>query len=112
MNIVSETRDGVLVIRPEGRIDTRTAGDFERSVMDSTAAAAVPAKVLMDFEKIDYINSTGMRVLLILARRVSASKGKLVLCRMKEHIVEVFSISGFNQILVITNTEQEALAKL
>ena len=38
-------------------------------------------------------------------------KGKLVLCEMKEHILEVFKISGFNQILTITDSEDEALKK-
>ncbi len=112
MNIVSETRNDVLFIRPEGRIDTRTAGDFEKTVMGAMDAATQPARVLIDFGELDYINSTGMRVLLILAKRLSATSGKLVLCGMKEHIVEVFSISGFNQILTITGTEQEALEKL
>ncbi len=112
MNIVSETRDGVLFIRPEGRIDTRTAGDFEKTVLSAMDAATQPAKMLMDFGALDYINSTGMRVLLILAKRLSATSGKLVLCGMKEHILEVFSISGFNQILTITDTEQEALSQL
>ena len=112
MNIVSENRDGVLLVRPEGRIDTRTAGDFEKSVMGLMDTTDQPVKVLMDFGALDYINSTGMRVLLILAKRLSATSGKLVLCGLREHIVEVFSISGFNQILTITETEAEALERL
>ncbi len=111
MNIVSETRDGVLFLRPEGRIDTRTAGEFEKAAMGAMDESTQPAKVLVDFGALDYINSTGMRVLLILAKRLSATSGKLVLCGMKEHIVEVFSISGFNQILTITDTEEEALTR-
>ncbi|MDE2972092.1 MAG: STAS domain-containing protein, partial [Acidobacteriota bacterium] len=66
-------------------------------------------QVVMNFGGLDYINSTGMRVLLILAKRLAGVKGKLVLCEMKEHILEVFKISGFNQILTITDTEADAL---
>ena len=65
----------------------------------------------MNFGGLDYINSTGMRVLLILAKRLAGVKGKLVLCEMKEHILEVFKISGFNQILTITDTEADALER-
>ncbi|MDE2970750.1 MAG: STAS domain-containing protein, partial [Acidobacteriota bacterium] len=68
-------------------------------------------QVVMNFGGLDYINSTGMRVLLILAKRLAGVKGKLVLCEMKEHILEVFKISGFNQILTITDTEADALER-
>ena len=38
-------------------------------------------------------------------------KGKLVLCEMKEHILDVFKISGFHQILTIVDTEADALRR-
>ncbi len=111
MNVTDETRDGVLVLSPAGRIDTRTASDFEQAITTRTSGADAANRIVMNFEGLDYINSTGMRVLLMLARKLAAGSGQLVLCGMKEHIFEVFRISGFNQILTITPTEEEALAK-
>ena len=109
MNLTDETKDGVVVLSPAGRIDTRTSGEFERAVMARAAGPDAATRVVMNFASLDYINSTGMRVLLILAKRLAAARGKLVLCEMKEHILEVFKISGFNQILTITDTEAGAL---
>lgn len=111
MNVTETTRDGVLILSPAGRIDTRTASDFEQAVMARASGPDASTRVLMNFEGLDYINSTGMRVLLILAKKLASASGKLVLCSMKEHIFEVFRISGFNQILTITLTEEEALGK-
>ena len=53
-----------------------------------------------------------MRVLLIAAKKLRASQGKLVLCAMPEHIQEVFRISGFDQIIPIRDTRESALAEV
>ena len=111
MNLTDETKNGVLVLSPQGRIDTRTSGEFEQAVISHAMGPEGATQVVMNFAGLDYINSTGMRVLLILAKRLAGVKGKLVLCEMKEHILEVFKISGFNQILTITDSESEALER-
>lgn len=111
MNLTDETKNGVIVFSPEGRIDTRSSSAFEQGVMSRVDSAEGQVNVVMNFTKLDYINSTGMRVLLILAKRLSGVSGKLVLCEMKDHIVEVFKISGFNQILTIVGSEEDALAQ-
>ena len=111
MNVTEATKDGVLVLSPAGRIDTRTASDFEQAVIARASGPDAANRIVMNFAGLDYINSTGMRVLLILAKTLSKNSGRLVLCSMKEHIFEVFKISGFNQILTITGTEEEALSQ-
>ncbi len=111
MNLTDETKNGVLVLAPQGRIDTRTSSEFEQGVMAHAIGPEGATQVVMNFAGLDYINSTGMRVLLILAKRLAGVKGKLVLCEMKEHILEVFKISGFNQILTITDSEADALQR-
>lgn len=111
MNLTDETKNGVIVFSPEGRIDTRSSSAFEQGVMSRVDSAEGQVNVVMNFTKLDYINSTGMRVLLILAKRLSGVSGKLVLCEMKDHIVEVFKISGFNQILTIVGSEEDALGQ-
>ena len=111
MNLTDEKKNGILVLSPHGRIDTRTSSEFEQAVMAHAIGPEGATQVVMNFAGLDYINSTGMRVLLILAKRLAGVKGKLVLCEMKDHILEEFKISGFNQILTITDTETDALAR-
>ena len=50
-----------------------------------------------------------MRVLLIAAKKLQATSGKLILCEMKEHIEEVFRISGFAQIIPIKTSRGDAV---
>ncbi len=111
MNLTDETKNGVLVLSPQGRIDSRTSSEFEQAVVAHAIEPEGATQVVMNFTGLDYINSTGLRVLLLLAKRLARVKGKLVLCEMKEHIFEVFKISGFNQILTIVDTEADALRR-
>ncbi len=60
--------------------------------------------LIVDFSRLDFISSSGMRVLLMAAKTLNASDGKLVLCEMQDHIHEVFLISGFDQIIPIRDS--------
>ena len=65
-------------------------------------------RLIIDFGRLNFI-SRGMRVLLIAAKKLQAS-GTIVLCDMKAHIREVFSISGFDRIIPIKDSRESALA--
>jgi anti-sigma B factor antagonist len=67
-------------------------------------------KVLMDFADVDYINSTGLRVLLLALQQLKKIQGKLVLSSIKDYMKEVFEISGYTEIFPIYPTQAEALA--
>ena len=109
MNVTHEVKNGVLVLSVSGRIDADTGGEFERAVVSHALSPEGITRVVMNCAGLDYINSAGMRVLLLLSKRLAAAAGKLVLCEMKGHILEVFKISGFHQILTIGDTEAEAV---
>ena len=106
---VAEERKGeVLVLLPVGRLDSGNAGSFESVVMGHIRSGE--RRLIVDFSRLDFISSSGMRVLLIAAKALQASKGTLVLCSMKDHIEEVFQISGFSQIIPIEQSRETALA--
>ena len=107
---VAEERDGdALVLLPVGRLDSANARAFESIVMDRLGAGE--QRMVVDFSRLNFISSSGMRVLLIAAKKLHASQGKLVLCSMKEHIHEVFRISGFDQISPMRDSRASALAE-
>ncbi len=109
MNIdVTEERDGsALVLIPIGRLDSANARSFESIVTDRIGNGE--QHLIVDFSRLTFISSSGMRVLLIAAKKLHASEGKIVLCSMQDHIEEVFRISGFDQIIPIRNSRQAAL---
>ena len=108
---VAEERDGgALVLLPIGRLDSANARSFESIVMERIGTGE--QRLLVDFSRLNFISSSGMRVLLMAAKKLHASQGKLVLCAMPDHIQEVFRISGFDQIIPIRDTRESALAEV
>ena len=105
MEVKSVDDNGVTVLTPVGRVDTSTAKAFEDSVM---AAAEANKKIALAFNAIDYISSAGLRVVLMLGKKLGASGGVLVLINMPEKIFAVFKMSGFDKILKICSSLEES----
>ena len=99
MNIRKTQNENTLVIELEGRLDTATAPDLEREIKSSLDGIT---KLVFDFAKLDYITSAGLRVLLF-AQKTMMTKGKMVVKNANEMIMEVFDVTGFNDILTIEN---------
>ena len=91
----------------EGNLDTNTAAQAEESFDKAISDGA--AKILVDFAKLDYISSAGLRVLLSTAKKLRGTGGDLRLCALNEMVTEVFDISGFSTILTVADNEEEAL---
>ena len=108
IEVAEERKDDVLVLLPLGRLDSGNARSFESVVMDHVSSGE--RRLIVDFSRLDFISSSGMRVLLIAAKALKASEGTLVLCAMKNHIEEVFRISGFDRIIPIKESRESALA--
>ena len=106
---VGEERSGeVLVLVPTGRLDSGNASSFESIVMDRISSGEL--RLIVDFSRLDFISSSGLRVLLIAAKALRVADGTLVLCSMKDHIEEVFQVSGFGQIILIKESRKAALS--
>ena len=106
---VGEERSGeVLVLVPTGRLDRGNASSFESIVMDRISSGEL--RLIVDFSRLDFISSSGLRVLLIAAKALRVADGTLVLCSMKDHIEEVFQVSGFGQIILIKESRKAALS--
>ena len=108
MNIGERAVGEAVVLSPDGRLDSNTSEAFEQAVMDKIDSGK--AKMIIDLSELEYISSAGLRVLLMAAKQVKSGNGALALCGLKDHIREVFEISGFLPILTIVDDESAALA--
>ena len=97
MEIVTTNEGAVTIIAPQGRLDSNTAKTFEDDIL--TRVGSGTHSLVVDFAGLDYISSAGLRVILMVAKRIKAAKGSFALAGMAEHIREVFQISGFLSIL-------------
>ena len=68
-------------------------------------------KWVLDMAGVEYISSAGLRVVLLLAKRLKQNSGHLVLCGLQPHVHEVFDISGFLAILDVADSRDAALGR-
>lgn len=97
LDIEKITEDKKIIYSLEGRLDTTTSPDLEKEV------EAVPAdtrELVFDFEKLDYISSAGLRVLLA-AQKLMAKQGEMKVLNVNESIMGIFEVTGFTDILTI-----------
>jgi anti-anti-sigma factor len=110
MQIQQATRDGVTVLAPAGRIDTTTSPAVEDAVRGAVDAGA--RALLVDFTEVEYISSAGLRVFLVLAKRMRDLGGRVVLCGMGQPVRQVFQLAGFLPLFTIDPTREAALDRL
>ena len=84
-----------LTVVIDGRLDTTTAPELESFLSEQYAAVTA---ITFDCEKLSYVSSAGLRVLLTAHKRM---KGAMKLTGVGELVMEVFEMTGFADILVI-----------
>lgn len=97
MNINKTNHDSTLKIALEGRLDTATAPQLEEELNQSIADNT---ELILDFAKLEYISSAGLRVLLT-AQKIMNKQGRMVIQNVNDVITEVFEVTGFADILTI-----------
>ena len=107
MTISVKTTNDVKVLHCEGELDTQTSPDAQNQLKQLIEEGA--RKILVNFEKLDYISSAGLHVLLTAAKQLKAVDGELRVCGLNEVVKEVFEISGFMTILKVFGSESEAI---
>ena len=109
MEILEDRRDGVVVVAPAGRVDSISSGELEARLLALLAAG--DRRLVVDFGDVEYISSAGLRVVLMLAKKLQEEGGQLVLCSLGQAIRLTFDLAGFLSILDVAPTRDEALAR-
>jgi stage II sporulation protein AA (anti-sigma F factor antagonist) len=107
MEFAQESAGDVVVAKLAGRLDSSSASSAEEQLMQLIGSAA--PRLAIDLSKLEYISSAGLRVLLLVARKVQQAHGKLALFGLTPSVHEVFSISGFNTIFTIRDDAAAAI---
>jgi anti-anti-sigma factor len=98
---------GAAVIELRGEIN-----GFGKEVLDAAYAQAErenPETILLNFEGVDYINSTGIALIVGLLARARASRRRLLACNLSEHYVEIFDITRLSDFMNVFPDEESAL---
>lgn len=87
-------------IAPEGRLDTTTSPELEELLKQEIGGVT---DLRMDFAKLEYISSAGLRVLLYASKAMKSGGGRFVIRNVCKDIMDVFVITGFADKLTIEN---------
>ncbi|RYX81234.1 anti-sigma factor antagonist [bacterium] len=100
----------VHILRLEGYVDAHTFAEFEEELTRLTDKEN-QFNLLLDLEKLTYINSTGLGLLMATFRQVRQHNGDLVIAKMSDKITNIFNLLGFSRLIHTYPSEQEALAR-
>jgi len=99
MKLSSDKNGSEVLVKVEGRIDTTNYGEFENSINEFFSPEV--KIIYMDCNEMDYISSSGLRVFLVIQKKMMSSGGKFKIFGMQNSIKEIFDISGFSKIFEI-----------
>ena len=98
MNIDKNYNDKELTLTVEGRIDTLTSKELEDEI---TAELGNFDSLILDFAKLEYISSAGLRVLISTQKKLKADNIPMIIKNVTDSVNEIFRMSGFDKILKI-----------
>lgn len=108
MELTKRVLDNTLVVDIAGHLDTQTAGpamDALQVYLDDS-----PDNFLINLAGLDFVSSSGLRIILRAAKQIRAKGGNMKVCGARGMVKEVLEISGFDRLLDLHDEEAQALA--
>ena len=97
MEIIKTLNDKELTIALKGNLDSTTSIQLEKEIETSLKDVEI---LIFDFVDLNYLSSAGLRILLV-AQKVMDKQGKMIIRHVNEDIMNIFSITGFDNVLTI-----------
>ena len=110
MEILQEQQGSIIILSLIGRLDANTSKDLEEKLL--SLIETNNKRFIIDFTQLDYISSAGLRVLLMVAKKLKPLDGTITLTSLKDHIKEIFEIAGFLSIFKTFSGKGDALKQM
>ncbi|MFC1743637.1 STAS domain-containing protein [Candidatus Riflebacteria bacterium] len=107
MKLTERTINDKTIVCFDGRLDSNTARETEQRFSEMLDSGV--NKLIVNFEKLEYLSSAGLRILFEVAENLEEADGSLRICSLNETVKEIFEISGFNSLFNVFETEEQAL---
>ena len=98
MNVETRVENNTLFIDLDGRLDTITSQQLGELLPNEKRRNL---DIDFNFEKLEYISSAGLRILVLFKKEAQATNNKMVIRNINEVVKEVFTVTGFDKILKI-----------
>ncbi|NGX40126.1 MAG: putative anti-sigma factor antagonist BtrV [Chlamydiae bacterium] len=109
VEITIEQEGDIHIVTLDGRLDASSTPVIEKKLAKLVETAK---QLVVDFSKVTYLSSAGMRLLLSLTKRLQSGDGQILFFGMNDDVMEIIKMAGFERILRIFNTKKEALKAL
>ena len=108
---IKESKQGdVLVLTVSEHLDSATSTVFESRLLGLIDRGE--RKIVVDCNSLEYVNSAGLKVFLLAAKRLEPLAGKLVLCALAPSVLMIFEMIGFTRIMKIVPSLNDAVQAL
>ena len=98
MNVETRVENNTLFIDLDGRLDTVTSQQLGELLPNEKRRNL---DIDFNFEKLEYISSAGLRILVLFKKEAQATNNKMVIRNINDVVREVFTVTGFDKILKI-----------
>lgn len=107
MNIKTVTRDEVTIVEISGNLDANTVPQVQDEIM----SLVIPdCHLVLDMTECEYVSSSGLRLLLMIAKQVKAGgSGQWCLANLSEEVMDVIEMTGFAQFFKAADTVSAAI---
>jgi anti-sigma B factor antagonist len=109
MTIEIFSQNDVTIISLIDQVDGRTAPIIQEEILQNVQPNA---RILLNMRQVDYMSSAGLRMLLLLARQITAANSKLVLVGLSEELADTMAITGFLPFFEAYETTAEGVTAL
>ena len=109
MEIEVSKREGAVVVALDGWLDSVTSGELDQEMVRLIGDGE--KYFVLDFEKVEYISSAGLRTILSANKKLKGSGGRLSVASLRHAVREVFEISGSTNIVRVFESVESALGR-
>jgi len=106
--MIESKEKGITILAVDGNLDAEGTQAMEVKVLALLEGGETC--LLFDFTGLDYINSSGLRVLVLAYQRLKKASGKVAICGVKDYIQEVFEVSGYDKIFSLFSSRGDAIS--
>ena len=108
MNIKQESEGNIVILTLEGRLDTLNFALLDKEI--TSLIEKNQKNIILDCDDLDYVSSSGLRILLKALKQVNSAGGRFTICHLQPQIIQIFKISGFDHLFEIYPGRKEAVA--
>lgn len=109
ISISIQSKESILCIKPEGRLDTINSSDFNTAIQSLIESELY---LIIDLSRCNYLSSTGIRILLSTYKKLKSKNGALVFSGITNEVFQILEMAGLHQIFQYSDDLESAIIKI